>query len=755
MPSQQQPAQPRRRRRPALACRECRRRKIKCDHKTPCAQCRRYGTSCLYTAYSFSSHGSPFGSAPNTNASLPPPPPPSLPPTTTTTNVPREALQLPGQHFFKIGASASLLAAAPAVPPAPDAHARSVSSSTDGPTLHELVHRVQKLEELAVTGTRLTNSATLHVPSDSGIESSRSHPSPAGTQEWQSVLNKSRDWGRSRWMGAADEFKAIIACYSEIMNKPVDITQISSPSSEASILVSQAGDFLRRCKNRARTIKIGRPSRGVLPAGLASVPPARETADSMVELYLSTFESAQRILHIPTFRAEYRRYWNEPEGITPTLRLKVLLVIGIGSSLYDHGDRAAALQNMDRVQHWIYAAQTWLAGPLEKDRLDISGLQISCLTILARQLFSIGGDTIWISMGSMVHAAMQIGLHRDPKHLPTKSVLESEVRRRLWYTILEFVVQASLDSWMPPRISFDEFDTEPPSNFNDNQLNESAAQPIPQERVTETSIQLALIRSLPIRLRIVNLLSGLHSEHSYEQVLALSSELTDALQGCNHPSFAAFHRNLLDYLVRRFMIPLHYYFSNQARSSPLFHYSLKLSLDAALALVSPEPDPLFARLMATGGGLFREGIRCATSAISLELLAHAETQRLNGTLYRTRQYREFLKQVVRDLIALSEDRIRQGETNVKNHMFLRMILAQVEAVETGKAVEIEVARAARDSLELCNTMLQTREHGDSILSPDFTAIAAMEFDGTQGLELGPDFDWESFFPDVASNQWIG
>ncbi|OJK04738.1 hypothetical protein ASPACDRAFT_49133 [Aspergillus aculeatus ATCC 16872] len=617
--SQQQPAQPRRRRRPALACRECRRRKIKCDHKIPCAQCRRHGTSCLYTAYSFSSHGSPFSSSPNTNASPPPPPSPPPPTTTTTTNAPREALQLP-------------------VPPAPDAHVRSASSSTDGPTLHELVHRVQKLEELASTGTRLTNSPTLHAPSDSGIGSSRSHPSPAGTQEWQCVLNKSRDRG---------------------------------------------------------SIKIGRPSRGFLPAGLASVPPARETADAMVELYLSTFESAQRILHIPTFRAEYRRYWDEPGDITPTLRRKVLLVIGIGSSL-----------------------------------LDISGLQISCLTILARQLFSIGGDTIWISMGSMVHTAMQIGLHRDPRHLPTKSVLESELRRRLWYTILKFVVQASLDSWMPPRISFDEFDTEPPSNFNDNQLNESAAQPLPRERVTETSIQLALIRLLPIRLRIVQLLSGLHSEHSYEQVLALSSELADALQGCNHQSFAAFHRNLLDYLVRRFMIPLHYYFSNQARSNPLFHYSLKLSLDAALALVSPEPDSLFARLMATGGGLFREGIRCATSAISLELLAHAETQRLN-------------------------DRIRQGETNVKNHMFLRMILAQVEAVETGKAVEIEVARAARDSLELCNTILQTREHGGSMLSPDLTAIAAMEFDGTQGLELGPDFDWESFFPDVASNQWIG
>lgn len=113
--------------------------------------------------------------------------------------------------------------------------------------------------------------------------------------------------------------------------------------------------------------------------------------------------------------------------------------------------------------------------------------------------------------------------------------------------------------------------------------------------------------------------------------------------------------------------------------------------------------------MATGGGLFRDVIRCATSAISIELLTHVETQRPNGTLHQTRQYREFLKQAVRDLISQSDERIRQGETNVKNHMFLSMILAQAEAVEAGMPVELEVARAARSSLELCNKFAEDGE----------------------------------------------
>ncbi|GFG09665.1 uncharacterized transcriptional regulatory protein C139.03 [Aspergillus udagawae] len=734
---QPQPQQ-RRRRRPAFSCQECRRRKIKCDHNNPCANCLRYKIQCIYKTYtdgfndkliavSTQQHESP----PHTDSPRPPSDssaPGQLAQAADLGNI-NGSISVPLQGS---SSSTSGVTAPAATAPPPD-------RNDLGATVSDLLHRVQKLEESSARGSRT---------SDTSLHDVHARQSP-GPQEWQAVLNKSRDWGRSGWMGAADEFAAIIACYSEIMGRRSKNDLFQEP--EASALISQAGDLLRKCKNRARSIKTGRPTRGLRLPGFEFGPPSREMADAMANLYLTSFESTHRILHVPTFWHEYQRYWDNPDGAAPGLRLKVLLVIGIGSSLYDHGDRAAALRNIDLVQQWIYAAQTWLSGPLEKDRLGISGLQIYCLSILARQIFSIGGDTIWISIGSLVHSAMQVGLHRDPKHLPVISVLQAELRRRLWYTILEMVVQASLDSSMPPRISFDEFDTEPPSNITDDKLGESTTElhPHPKDTFTATSVQLALIESLPVRLRIVQLLNGLHSEISYDRVLSLSSELINALQACTHQmkdgnGSTPFQRNLLDYLIRRFMIPLHYSFSNQARTNPLCHYSLKLSLDAALAMVSPEPDPGFARLMATAGGLFREGIRCATTAISLELLAHIENQRLNGTLHRTRQYRDVLKQAVRDLIALSEERIRLGETNVKNHMFLSMILAQAEAVEAGGGVEVRVTRAARDSLEWCDNLLATREDTGSsrMASPDEAGLVAAGMEG-----FGPDFGWDSFFPD--------
>ncbi|RHZ51787.1 uncharacterized protein CDV56_102081 [Aspergillus thermomutatus] len=795
MESQPQPQpqpQQRRRRRPALSCRECRRRKIKCDHNNPCAHCLRHKTRCIYKPYTDGFDDTPVtGTIQQHDSPASSPPPQTASPPPSDSSAPRQLAQAGDRDSGNINGSISVPlqgsnsstpwvtappVAAAAAPAATAAQTAPLGRSDlrqplpdhdpdGGTTFRDLLHRIQRLEESSAGGSRIGDSPLHGVNARSEASAvSLARPSPAGSQEWQAVLNKSRDWGRSRWMGAANEFTAIIACYSEIMGKSTKDGSFQGP--EASALISQAGDFLRKCKNRAKSIKTGRPTRGLPSPGFGFAPPSREMADAMVNLYLTSFELTHRILHLPTFWVEYQRYWDNPDGAAPSLRLKVLLVIGIGSSLYDHGDRAAALRNIDLVQQWIYTAQTWLSGPLEKDRLDISGLQIYCLSILARQIFSIGGDTIWISIGSLVHSAMQLGLHRDPKHLPAISVLQAELRRRLWYTILEFVVQSSLDSWMPPRISCDEFDTEPPSNINDEKLDESTTelQSYPKGTFTATSVQLALIDSLPVRLRIVQLLNGLHSELSYERVLSLSSELIDALQACSRrvkdgDGSTPFHRNLLDYLIRRFMIPLHYSFSNQARTNPLFHYSLKLSLDAALAMVSPEPDHGFARLMATGGGVFREGVRCATSAISLELLAHVETQRLNGTLHRTRQYRDFLKQAVRDLISLSEERIRQGETNVKNHMFLSMILAQAEAVEAGVPVELQVARAARDSLELCNNLLKTREDTGSMPSPDDAGLAAAGMEGVQGVGFegfAPDFGWESFFPDAGfGHSWFG
>ncbi|GAW12367.1 hypothetical protein ANO14919_017330 [Xylariales sp. No.14919] len=576
----------------------------------------------------------------------------------------------------------------------------------------------------------------------------------AGLRDSEISLKKTRLLRWSDWMGTAPEFQSVYKCFAEACGGG---ESTSLQSDEKKALAVEIDDLYKKCKRIAKNLKVNRPSRCLSSPRPPLEPPPREIADDMVVVYFRCFEPSHRILHEPSFWAEYRRLWEDPESVSTGQRLKILLVVGIGSSLYDESGPDSELRN--KVQQWIYTAQAWLSGPLEKDRLDIHGLQIHCLTVLARQIFSVGGDLVWMSMGSLVNRAMQIGLHRDPKHLPSMSLLQAEVRRRLWYTILELLVQSSLDSAMPPRISLEDFDTEGPSNNNDDEIDEltTALQPRPRETYTSTAMQLLLIDSLPSRLRIVQLLNGLHSELAYPDVLALSSEITSACQACSKfvtenrgAGLTAFQRNMCDYLVRRFLIPLHCPFASEARTNPLFHYSQKVTLDAALAFMSPEPDDYFSRLMATGGGMFREGFRFATSVIALELLVQAQVQRGDGTFQHSTRQLDFLKQNLHDITALSWERIRQGETNIKGPMFLNIVLAVANSADKDALCEFTMAQNARDSLVLCHDILEARARAASLPSPNDGSLTSSSLAGDQDafdLEFSLDF----FFP--IGSEW--
>ncbi|KAI1119554.1 hypothetical protein F5Y14DRAFT_446090 [Nemania sp. NC0429] len=737
---------PRRRRRPALSCFACRRRKIKCDRANPCARCVSTNTRCTYRVYSHDGAAVPVrahGDGAELTA-LSPRTSPLVQTPATDGNIPStgQSHHLPAPGMCE---------AAPAAPEAGysngigDNGIPSPSSRQEvGSDFRDLSQRIRKLEALSA-------SSLVH-----GLGETGRHilARQAGLRDSATTLKKTRLLRWSDWMGTAPEFQYVYRCF-EAARGGSELAKLQS--NETKVLIMEIDDLYKKCKRIARDLKANRPSRCISSPRPSLEPPPRMIADLMVSLYFQCFEPVHRILHRPSFEAEYQGFWEHPEGVPISQRLKILLVIGIGSCLRDEAGPDSELRG--RVQQWIYTAQAWLSGPLEKDRLDVEGLQIHCLAMLARQIFSIGGDLVWMSMGSLIHRAMQIGLHRDPKHLPSMSLLQAEIRRRLWYTILELLVQSSLDSAMPPRINFEDFDTENPSNNDDDEIDESTTtlQPRPREVYTSNATQLLLIDSLPTRLRIVQLLNGLHSELAYPDVLSLSSEIMRACQACSkftadnrRAGVTAFQRNMCDYLVRRFLIPLHCPFACQAPANPLFHYSQKVTLDAGLAFLSPEPDDYFSRLMATGGGMYKEGIRCATSAVTLELLVQAQAQRSDGTFQTSTRQLDVLKQAVNEISTLSWERIRQGETNIKGPMFLCIVLVLADSVDRDALCEFTMARNARDSLVLCHHILETRAKAIPLLSSNDGSLASSSFDGDQG-DMGLDLSFDFFFPN--GNGW--
>jgi hypothetical protein len=155
---------------------------------------------------------------------------------------------------------------------------------------------------------------------------------------------------------------------------------------------SELQKLLKKCKDMARVVKAERPISSYTLPDFKSHIPSREIADQLVQLYFDTFESTYRILHRGLFFKEYEQYWKDPAAGSISFVAKLLLALAIGTVFYDDGTNGTALRSL--APQWIYAAQTWLSGPFEKARLNLAGIEVQCLFILARQTHNLESDLL-------------------------------------------------------------------------------------------------------------------------------------------------------------------------------------------------------------------------------------------------------------------------------------------------------------------------------------------------------------------------
>ena len=533
----------------------------------------------------------------------------------------------------------------------------------------------------------------------------------------------------------------------------------------------------------ARAVKAERPNQWHLNPNFRDCVPPRETSDKLIQLYLRTFESTHRVLHIPTFEKEYQDYWNDPQSASTGFLIKLLLVMAIGTVFYQEADFHAIRAS---AQQWVYAAQSWMSAPFEKGRLNLSGLQVHCLILVARQTTGVGGDLVWIGVGSLIRMAITMGFHRDPKLFPRMTVLHAEIRRRLWATILEMAVMSSFDSGNPALISPGDWDTEPPSNINDDEIEETTKEPPvskPSEVYTQTSLQIQLLKSLRTRLEASRLISDFRFQAAYEDVIRLGTDMfsfgreglllgQSLPEGSLQPS--TLQRNLLDTPIRRVLLALHFPFAMKARSDPRFYFSRKVCLDAAITILtypctsSPSlPCPLqgeqddYTRLKLVDAGFNKELLIYASIIVQLELITQLEEE---SPLLRNeveRKAREPLKQYLAYMKELSAQRISYGENNIKGHLFLSAVAAQIDAMERGEDADAFIAKAAKESTETCYGLLKarTKKPPSSVVMESEFAVGGESSANANGdgmLEFGTtdmdnEFAFEYLMPDSSVN----
>lgn len=498
-------------------------------------------------------------------------------------------------------------------------------------------------------------------------------------------------------------------------------------------------------KTMGRALKTARMLLPIISSEALNSLPSRLTCDALLDRYLRTFEGVFRVLHVPSFCKEYDDYWSGKAQGKPSVLLKIMLVCAIGVPFYTGVDQP---QLRVACAKWIQAAENWLAAPHAKSRLNMAGLQIQILLLLAKQVCNIEGDHIWIPAGALLRTAMYLGLHRDPSYFGKINTFHAEMRRRLWATVLELTTQSSMDMGMPPMISVQDYDTKPPSNVNDENLQEHDGMPLNIRSLdvcTDCSIQIAFAESLPIRLEIIRLINNLRFDLSYFECLRLGRELTELCQSktqffknalSNGANIAPFQIKLLDSLVRRFVLGLHRPYFAKAKDNPQYHFSRKICLDVSLAIIAPATAPMadvdddWTLMTYRAAGFFKALILYAVSTIYYELNTQIEEQRdvssltaplvSNAPLQQTftlSSQSQLLYDALVSAYRIAVSRLRNGETNAKGVVFFACAVARVDALVTGTDPEAAVLKAAKTSVvEMRRIMADVyqEEHGEPI-----------------------------------------
>lgn len=348
-------------------------------------------------------------------------------------------------------------------------------------------------------------------------------------------------------------------------------------------------------RGRRKAAKVKTQSAHYIDTEIAALLPEKNTVDELVSVYFQNFETTYRILHRPSFWKDYQIFWEDPQQRSPSMVVIILLVLATVRCLSTTEETSFigdSSSGREEATAWIEACKSWLHCHSRK-HLTLAFFQIQCLSVLAKQVNCIKMKQGWAHTGELIRLGIASGLHRDPSLLKVgkTSEFDKEMRRRIWATIVEMELQASIERGLPSSAYGLEFDCPAPANIDDEALCLASPSPVsskPLEQYTTASYLHASRSSLPLRISLTSLLNNRKTGISYEDVLHYDSRINSTLkslprwsdQACAIPSI------LLDLQLRQFLVILHTPYAKLATSNSRYVYSAVSCLSAASTLVT-------------------------------------------------------------------------------------------------------------------------------------------------------------------------
>jgi hypothetical protein len=261
---------------------------------------------------------------------------------------------------------------------------------------------------------------------------------------------------------------------------------------------------------------------------MADILPKRNVCDRLLRVFLAGSESLYRILHIPTFMNQYERWWDgtlQAESFLPQL----LSMLCIGYRFYGAEKGLGPDRESIHIPTACSLVKEWLHNLRGKQLMDFGTLQAEVLLLMAQRMINPNNQDSWTQLGLIVRMAMTMGLHRDPSEFPQKiSPFWGELRRRVWYTILELDLQMCIQCNMPACIREGDYTCRPPSNVDDDDLTmdmRELPEAKPIDQATDSQIQVFAASTLSVRFRVIEIINGIDSLTDYQPVFDCGNAL--------------------------------------------------------------------------------------------------------------------------------------------------------------------------------------------------------------------------------------
>jgi len=446
----------------------------------------------------------------------------------------------------------------------------------------------------------------------------------------------------------------------------------------------------------------------------ALLPPKEET-DMLVSVYLDQFEQVHRIVHVPSFRREYAKFWGPGQTRTAAFTVLVLAILSIASCQREHG--TAKFEKMvsnfhSRALEWIKACDEWHGRQSQKHRRLIH-YQIACLLYLSKRVNTVKKKRFWKEAGALVQDAVSVGLHRETSGMSDITPFNQEMRRRIWATMETFDLQASFDHGLPSLLSALHFDVNPPRNLDDAEFDEDTEE-LPQSKApneyTYSSYQHLSRQSLPLRSELSRVLTGPREELDYDQVIRYTNEINQEIDclpswEIDEGTDTEEHKKpllaytLLHIQLRQYIIPLHQSFLRLRKTNSKYQYSEIIYYNAARDMVLLN-DKLVQQGVRTLNFLREDNLTLAINLCSVTMLQP------RGSTNMIMINSQHTLQLLEKCLTMKEDRIlRCGNNEPWGYSIMCAAVGLLEAHLDAKTPEAAKAGAAERFINLHLKML--------------------------------------------------